>query len=177
MNSCIIQLILCGIVPIDMSSIPKIPLSKAAHTLAKQYVAVLYNRLSDLPVDRYLYVPVMIDQAEPPMTQNCLARELHLDKATIARMLQYLEENGIIVRTRNKQDKREHLLGLTEQGKALVARVETEVAQLNDALEQQTGLDINTWLMQTAQLQAALHTMPDTPLHKSFHHILSNHTA
>ena len=151
-----------------------ITLSKAAHTLTRQYVGVLYDRLSDLPVDRYLYVPVMIGQANPPLTQNCLARQLQLDKATIARMLHYLEENGLVVRSVSTSDKRAHLLSLTHAGSMVARRVTQEVDRLNHELEQATGIDTATWLQQTASLQEALAAMPATAIHPSFKHILSN---
>ncbi len=157
-----------------MTDRQSIPLSKAAHILTRQYVAVLYGRLSDLPVDRYLYVPVMIGQANPPLTQNCLARQLQLDKATIARMLHYLGENGLVVRSVNKSDKRSHLLSLTDSGSVVAHRVMQEVDRLNNELQQATGVDASAWLQQTALLQQALSAMPATDIHPSFKHILSN---
>ncbi|MGU3575185.1 MarR family winged helix-turn-helix transcriptional regulator [Brucellaceae bacterium C25G] len=52
----------------------------------------------------------------PNMTQSELAVELELEQATMVRMLDRLEENGVIERHPNPHDRRAKLLVLTPHG-------------------------------------------------------------
>jgi DNA-binding MarR family transcriptional regulator len=52
-----------------------------------------------------------------------LAEELFMDKTTVARGLQKLEQNGIIRRVSAKNDKRSKLVFLTEKGRELESEV------------------------------------------------------
>jgi DNA-binding MarR family transcriptional regulator len=57
------------------------------------------------------------------INQEQLAEELFMDKTTVARGLQKLEQNGIIRRVSAKNDKRSKLVFLTEKGRELESEV------------------------------------------------------
>ena len=51
----------------------------------------------------------------PGRSQEELARELCLDKSTVARVIAYLEKHGYITRISNEADKRQYLVYPTEK--------------------------------------------------------------
>lgn len=69
--------------------------------------------LDDLFSSHYAFVlPI---SHEPGRSQEELARELCLDKSTVARVLACLEKNGYITRAPNQKDRRQTLVYPTEK--------------------------------------------------------------
>lgn len=61
--------------------------------------------------------------ANPGVTQNDLAASLVLKKSAVTRVVQRLEERGLLSRRRSPQDRRANLLTLTEAGATLTEAV------------------------------------------------------
>jgi len=94
---------------------------------------------------------VPLDSAQP-CTQEQLARRMDLTSPTILQCVDELHESGLITRDRNPEDRREHMLRLTEDGRDYLTRALTaensaqdllaaragaaEIAQLNESLTQ-----------------------------------------
>lgn len=53
---------------------------------------------------------------EQPMTQQKLGQRLHLEKSTVSRLVDTLEQKGWIVRKTSEKDRRRKQLHLTESG-------------------------------------------------------------
>ncbi|MBC8080775.1 MAG: MarR family transcriptional regulator [Gorillibacterium sp.] len=81
------------------------------------------------------------------VSQDSLAKELVVDKATVTRAVQSLEESGLVTRNPCKSDRRKNLVSLTE--KALAAREEMECAM-------QTWTNVLTKDMSAEEKQALL---------------------
>ncbi len=109
----------------------KYPLGKLFTTLTKQYIALLSEKLSDLPIERYYYVLYVIGEHSGAIGQHQLADYLSLDKVTVFRMVEYLEKNEMIERIPNPEDRRCQLLLITETGKALMPRIKTAIDELD----------------------------------------------
>lgn len=62
------------------------------------------------------------------LTVNSLAAELFLDKSTASRVANGLVDRGLLARTRDPEDKRVVRLVATEQGSAMHARIEEDLA-------------------------------------------------
>ncbi|MCB1332786.1 MAG: MarR family transcriptional regulator [Roseivivax sp.] len=62
-------------------------------------------------------------RAQPGIDQATLAGAIAYDKATLGGVIDRLEGKGLIVRTVSPQDRRARVLGLTEEGQALFARM------------------------------------------------------
>ncbi|WP_255467229.1 MarR family winged helix-turn-helix transcriptional regulator [Raoultibacter phocaeensis] len=81
------------------------------------------------------------------LSQRALAERTRKEQATITRYLDTLERKGFIVRTRDANDRRAHVITLTDQARDLLKHVEPvaeEAAeQLVDGIEQ---ADIDTFL-------------------------------
>jgi DNA-binding MarR family transcriptional regulator len=68
------------------------------------------------------------------MTAGDLAREWHYDSGAMTRMLDRLEEKGLIRRKRSQTDRRSVLVRLTAKGRALdehISRVAIEVLNIH----------------------------------------------
>ena len=62
-------------------------------------------------------LPRDVDSIEIPV--NDIAHRLVLETNTVTPLLQRMEKQGIVVRKRGKEDKRQQIVSLTEKGKAM----------------------------------------------------------
>lgn len=60
---------------------------------------------------------------DPPLSQRDLAERLKLEKSTVSRMAADLERKELLVRERDPRNRRLYLLRLTDQGRAMHARM------------------------------------------------------
>lgn len=107
------------------------PLGKVFGNLAKAYADAYTERLKDLPIDRYFYALVIIDTYSGELSQTTLAEELMIDKATVVRMLDYLEKNECILRKPHPNDRRAHLLDLTPKALKMIPQIKKGIADTN----------------------------------------------
>lgn len=77
--------------------------------------------LEDLCTSHYAFVPAV--SHNPGLSQEELARELCLDKSTVARALANLEKNGYITRVSNEKDRRQTLVYPTQKMLEICPRV------------------------------------------------------
>lgn len=93
----------------------------------------------------------------PNCTQKTLVAHSRTDKAQIARTLAQLKNKGLITRSRKPEDRRVHLLHLSDEGQVIFARLNQRRASIARRLladypaEQQTLL---LQLLQQARQQA-----------------------
>lgn len=78
-----------------------------------------------------------------PMRPSTLAKEIHLDLSTVSRHLRQLEDEGMIARTTDADDKRAFQVELTDQGSKTVREYMKErVEQVQAALGRWTAQDV-----------------------------------
>ncbi len=100
--------------------------------LAKAYANHFIEQLKDFPLKRYYYPLVVIESYQGDINQTLLAEELFLDKASIVRMLDYLEAEECIRRVQNPQDRRAHLLELTPKAIAMIPDIKKALQKSNE---------------------------------------------
>ena len=66
---------------------------------------------------QYLVLLVLWEKDHQPV--NDIAHRLHLETNTVTPLLQRMEKQGLLTRTRGKEDTRQRIVSLTKQGKAL----------------------------------------------------------
>ena len=71
---------------------------------------------------QYLVLLVLWEQDKQPVCD--IGKRLMLDTNTMTPLLQRMEKAGLITRTRGKEDTRQRIVSLTEQGKALREQAE-----------------------------------------------------
>lgn len=80
---------------------------------------------------------VLRDQGAMP--QQALAERLHVDRTNLVGLLNALEQDGLVARTRSAEDRRRHLVELTDAGAEKLRDAERAVADAED--EVLGGLD------------------------------------
>lgn len=73
-----------------------------------------------------------------PSRPSTLAAELEVDRSAMSRLIQSLDNLGLIERTPDPQDKRAYMLDLTPEGRERLARV-------RDGLENPVIRSLRTW--------------------------------
>jgi DNA-binding MarR family transcriptional regulator len=69
-----------------------------------------------------------------PMTQQALGDELHMDPSNLVGVLNELEDNGWALRRRDPNDRRRHIVEISDSGVARVAEVESIVTGVENDL-------------------------------------------
>ena len=87
-----------------------------AARLIQQAYTPLLNQLG-ITYPQYLVLMVLWEQDAQPV--NDIAHRLVLETNTVTPLLQRMEKQGIVVRKRGKEDKRQQIVSLTEKGKAM----------------------------------------------------------
>lgn len=90
--------------------------------------------LSDYHINGAELIILMYLFANTGMNQDAIAKYFMLDKGSVARTLQKLEEKGFIERSVNEDNQREKLLSLTEQSQTVKAACFTLLSQWNDVM-------------------------------------------
>lgn len=113
------------------------------YTAARLIMQAYYPYFEPLGITypQYLVLLVLWENDRQPV--NDIARRLHLETNTVTPLLQRMEKQGLVKRTRGKEDTRQRIVSLTAQGKALEEQAKhipaCLLAQLTDKIE-----DINS---------------------------------
>lgn len=98
-------------------------------------------------------------QRNGPMNPGYLARRVSLSPPTVSGILDRLEARGLLTRERRSQDKRQVLVRLTRQGRALLAQTPPSLQEMFtgrlNALPEQRRLAIAAALRQVVELMEA----------------------
>lgn len=113
--------------------IEQMPLGKVFGFLTKQYVGFLTKRLSHLPIDRYFHPFEVIGTFSGEISQQQLADILLTDKVTVVRIVDGLTKAGVIQRKENPDDRRQHLLALTQLGQEILPEVKQAFIDTDEA--------------------------------------------
>lgn len=108
------------------------PLAYPLIFLTKKYLSTLSKEISTLSIDRYFYVLILIDNHDENLSQKILADLLQIDKSYMVTILNYLEDNGYILRQKNTNDRREQLIKLTSQAKEDIPLIRNAISELNN---------------------------------------------
>ena len=119
------------------------PLSNFLIPITKKYIHD-FSRVLHIPIDRYQYVLVLIDNHPEGLSQKALAELLQIDKSYMVTILDYLEVHGYVVRKRNPIDRREQLIRLTAKARNDIPLIRQAIIELNNiALRNLTEKQIN----------------------------------
>jgi MarR family transcriptional regulator, transcriptional regulator for hemolysin len=108
------------------------PLGRIFGFLTKQYIGYLSKRMINTPIERHYYPLYLIGKNSGNISQQQLADQLSTDKVSMVRILDYLTEGGYIERRVNPNDRRQHLLYITESGKPWVDEIEQALSETDD---------------------------------------------
>lgn len=94
------------------------PLYAAGHLLTRLYRPLL----DELGLTYPQYLVMMACWQQAPCAVGDLGRTLYLDTGTLTPLLKRLEEQGLVTRTRDRDDQRRVVIELTDSGRALRER-------------------------------------------------------
>ena len=106
--------------------------------------------------------------AEGEQRLGVLAAALDVDASVISRRVAALEEAGLVARRPDPQDRRAHLVGVTDRGSAaLAASREHRAEQVAAALAHRTDEEVGRIAGELRGLVADLHRIPPAPRRRS----------
>ncbi len=88
------------------------PLYAVSRQIVRSYTP--YLKKLDLTYTQYITLMVLWEEGSVPIRK--LTQRLHLDTGTMTPLLRKMEENGLVTRTRSKEDERVVMISLTEKG-------------------------------------------------------------
>lgn len=108
------------------------PLVHQLIQVTKKYLSAFSEFTQDIPLERYHYVLILVEQNNEKLTQKALAKILQVDKSFMVNMINYLTDNGFVYRETNNEDRREQLIKLTGKAKKLIPSINQSIEELNE---------------------------------------------
>ncbi len=103
--------------------------------VAREWRRAVDGRLQVHGLTEATWLPLLrIARSETPMRQNELAASLSLDGSSVVRLLDALENSGLIERSEDRADRRAKSLVLTPRGRRTVDRVERVSHEIRDVV-------------------------------------------
>ena len=121
-------------------------LYSATHSMQQAYKPLL-DALG-LTYPQYLVLTAL--WAEDGQTVGALGRQVQLESNTLTPLLKRLEGMGYVTRTRAKEDERQVIIHLTDQGRAMQARA----AHIPGCILEKSGLPLDELLSLRDQITA-----------------------
>jgi len=102
--------------------------------LIKQVELAIRQRLDEVASEESLtavqYTALTVLERHPGMTSASLARSSFVRAQTMAEMVTYLVDQGLVTRDRDPHNRRQYLLSLSRKGSAVVERLRAPVAAI-----------------------------------------------
>lgn len=102
--------------------------------ISEMYLSVLSGLMTPYGVDRNFVPLLYISENSGRITQKDLSEVFSRDKVSVMRIVDYLSEKGLVIRTQNELDRRCQFLEVTEKALSLVSKVKDTIKQTNDFL-------------------------------------------
>jgi DNA-binding MarR family transcriptional regulator len=102
--------------------------------LGMQFKSRALGQLTQDGFSQYHYsVLAMLDE-RPRETQAAIADSLGLDRSQLVRILDGLEDDGLVTRLRDRSDRRRHMVSLTPDGRRQLRRLRDTIDSLEKEL-------------------------------------------
>ena len=92
------------------------------YACAKETVRLYKPYLDELRLTYTQYITMLVLWEEEKLTVKDLGKRLYLDSGTLTPLLKKLEAKGLLLRERSKEDERNLIITLTEEGVAMKDR-------------------------------------------------------
>lgn len=107
------------------------PLVHQLVQITKKYLNAFSEISQEIPLDRYHYVLLLIDEHKETLTQKALTAILLVDKSYLVNMIDYLSENGFVYRETNQKDRRQQVIKLTKKAKDYIPLIDEKFKAIN----------------------------------------------
>lgn len=95
-----------------------IPVGTQTLILSKHYYGVLSKNLEHTGVERYYSILYYILHNDGCCCQQDICDKLAIDKTAMVKVLDHLGKQGLVERTVNPSDRRQHVIRLTKKGRS-----------------------------------------------------------
>ena len=102
--------------------------------ISEVYLSTLSSIMKPFGIERYFAPLLFLCEHSGKVTQKDLAEALKRDKVYTMRMVDYLSEKGLLVRTQDCNDRRCQILEVTDKALELLPKIKEGVQQTNDLL-------------------------------------------
>ncbi len=99
--------------------------------ITKKYLSSFSDFAHDIPLERYHYALLYIHQNSESLTQKDLANYFQVDKSFMVNMIDYLSTNDFVYRETSTQDRRKHLIKLTDKAKEFIPKINEAIKKTN----------------------------------------------
>ncbi|SEC22874.1 MarR family winged helix-turn-helix transcriptional regulator [Paenibacillus sp. GP183] len=132
-----------------------------------KYISAIYRHfqiliaaeLAPFRIGSGQYIFLMTIAGKERITQKALSEELLIDKTTTAKAIAKLEAEGYVRRESDSEDKRYHLLYLTEAGRALVPKVQEALNRVRN--KSRIGISDEEYAIMLGLLKKVLRNVSD----------------
>ncbi|MEO5911525.1 MAG: MarR family transcriptional regulator [Pelobium sp.] len=107
------------------------PLVHQLIQVTKKYLNAFSESTENIPLERYHYALLLIDENGESLTQKALAKLLEVDKSFMVGMIDYLTNSGYVYRETNAEDRRQHVIKLTEKAKEIIPEINQSIHTVN----------------------------------------------
>ena len=131
--------------------------------VAREWRRAVDGRLQPYGLTEATWLPLLrIARSETPMRQNELAASLSLDCSSVVRLIDALEDSGLIERCEDREDRRAKSLVLTSRGRRTVDQVERVSQDIRDlVLGEAPDEDLGSALRLLETVRDRLLSLPD----------------
>jgi MarR family transcriptional regulator, transcriptional regulator for hemolysin len=112
-------------------SADNMPLAVTLNRISKQFLGSISAKLNDIELERYFYPLLLIHEHKGLLSQQDLAELLFIDKVYIVRIVDFLSKRKLIKRTIHPDDRRKHLLVMTEKGNAIIPEIKKSFTEVH----------------------------------------------
>lgn len=144
------------------------PLGKTFASLTKLYIGAISEQLKQLDIERYYYVLLVISENNE-LTQKQLGEAIGHDKATMVRIVDYLQKKKYVKRKQNAADRRAHFITLTDKAETIIPDIRNAFEYVDTIALQSLKPDQIKILKQFfAAIESNLISMPATEVKLNF---------
>jgi DNA-binding MarR family transcriptional regulator len=97
------------------------------------------RKLASLDISPAQYSVLCVIDANPGVNQLAIAQVLSIERAGLGRLVDHLEQRGLVARTASAINRRYYVLHLTDVGAVLLARLRSGVAEAEKDLAKKVG--------------------------------------
>ncbi|MGZ7208526.1 MAG: MarR family winged helix-turn-helix transcriptional regulator [Methanobacterium sp.] len=112
----------------------EVPIGLIVSMIHRTHMTFINDKIKHMDITAGQIPFLMVLSHEEGITQDELAAHFHIDKGTVARALRKLEDNNYILREIDPENRRKHLIYLTERGKITIPKIEDIDKEWEDSL-------------------------------------------
>lgn len=136
------------------------PLIHQLIQVTKKYLSAFSEITENIPLERYHYALLLIDEHQETLTQKALAELLQVDKSFMVSMVDHLTGGGFVYRETNCDDRRQQVIKLTAHAKKIIPEIHQSIQVLNQRAFQSVSKEkMNAFFETIETLQSNLNPL------------------